>query len=207
MSKDDIGAGSGRRATVERTTNETALRVGVDLDGTGRSEIVTGIGFLDHMVEQLARHSLIDIKIEAKGDLDVDYHHTTEDTGIALGQAIAKALGQRTGIERYAAIDLAMDEALTRVAVDVSGRPYLVWSVPFTRAKIGEMDTELFREFFHALAMNAGLTLHITSLAGDNNHHIAESCFKGVARVLKSAFAIDPRAATRVPSTKGTLSV
>ena len=198
---------TGRRATIERKTNETAIRVSVDLDGSGKHAITTGIGFLDHMLEQVARHALIDIELAAKGDLHIDYHHTTEDSGIALGQAISKALGNRAGISRYASLDLAMDETLTRVAIDVSGRPYLIWNVPFSRAKIGEMDTELFREFFHAFAQNAGITVHMELLHGENNHHIAESCFKGLARVLRAAIAIDPRQEARVPSTKGTLSV
>ena len=198
---------TGRRATVERKTNETAIRVAVDLDGTGSHKIATGIGFLDHMLEQVARHSLIDIELAAKGDLHIDYHHTAEDSGIALGQAISKALGTRAGISRYASLDLAMDETLTRVAIDVSGRPYLFWNVPFSRAKIGEMDSELFREFFHAFAQNSGMTLHMELLHGENNHHIAESCFKGLARVLREAIAIDPRQEQRVPSTKGSLSV
>ena len=206
MPKDDAMLTS-RRATIERKTNETAIRVAVDLDGSGAHKIATGIGFLDHMLEQVSRHSLIDIELAAKGDLHIDYHHTTEDSGIALGQAISKALGNRAGISRYASLDLAMDETLNRVAIDVSGRPYLVWNVPFSRPKIGEMDTELFREFFHAFAQNAGVTLHMELLHGENNHHIAESCFKGLARVLRSAIAIDPRQEARVPSTKGTLSV
>ncbi|HRD75483.1 MAG TPA: imidazoleglycerol-phosphate dehydratase HisB [Hyphomicrobiaceae bacterium] len=195
-----------RQATIERSTKETSIKVTVDLDGTGRSRIATGIGFLDHMLEQVARHGLIDIDLEAKGDLHIDFHHTTEDSGIALGQAIAKALGAKQGITRYASAYLPMDEALTRVAIDVSGRPFLVWDVTFSRPKIGEMDTELFREWFQAFAMNAGITLHVATLYGDNNHHIAESCFKGLARSLKDAIAIDPRQAGRVPSTKGTLT-
>ena len=194
-----------RQATIERSTRETSIKVTVDLDGTGRGRIATGIGFLDHMLEQVARHGLIDIDLEAKGDLHIDFHHTTEDSGIALGQAVAKALGTKQGINRYASAYLPMDEALTRVAIDVSGRPFLVWDVTFTRPKVGEMDTELFREWFQAFAMNAGITLHVQCLYGDNNHHIAESCFKGLARALKDAVAIDPRQADRVPSTKGTL--
>jgi imidazoleglycerol-phosphate dehydratase len=159
------------------------------------------------MLEQLARHALIDIKLRAKGDLHIDFHHTTEDCGIVLGQALAKALGDKTGITRYASLDLAMDETLTRVAVDVSGRPYLIWNVAFSQPKVGEMDTELFREWFQAFAQNAGITLHVTNLYGTNNHHIAETCFKGLARVLRSAITLDPGQAGRVPSTKGTLSV
>lgn len=194
-----------RKATIDRSTKETQIKAAVDLDGTGAYEIATGIGFLDHMLEQLARHSLIDIKLEAKGDLHIDFHHTTEDAGIVLGQAIAKALGDKQGITRYADVHLPMDETMTRVAIDVSGRPYLIWNVTFTRDKLGEMDTELFREFFQAFAQNAGITLHIATLYGENNHHIAETCFKGVARALRQAVTLDPRQAGRVPSTKGSL--
>ena len=194
-----------RQAEIARKTKETEISAQVDLDGTGAYDVSTGIGFLDHMLEQLARHSLIDITLKAKGDLHIDFHHTTEDSGIALGQAVAKALGDRAGITRYADVNLPMDEAMTRVAVDVSGRPYLVWNVAFTRPKIGEMDTELFREWFQAFAQNAGITLHIATLYGENNHHIAETCFKGLARALRTAVALDPRQAGRVPSTKGTL--
>ena len=196
-----------RQATIDRTTNETKIKVTVDLDGTGAYDVATGIGFLDHMIEQLARHSLIDITMKAKGDLHIDFHHTAEDSGIALGQAFAKALGDKQGITRYASLFLPMDETLTRVAVDVSGRPYLIWKVAFSRDKIGDMDTELFREWFQAFAQNAGITLHIETLYGENNHHIAETCFKGLARALRAAVEIDPRQAGRVPSTKGTLSV
>lgn len=194
-----------RTASIARETRETRIAVEVDLDGTGRHEMATGIGFLDHMLDQLARHSLIDMTVTAKGDLHIDMHHTTEDTGIALGQAIAKALGERKGIRRYAQCHLAMDEALTRAAIDVSGRPFLIWKTEFSRPKIGEMDTELFREFFQAFAHNAGITLHIETLYGDNNHHIAESCFKAVARALREAVEIDPRQPDAVPSTKGSL--
>ena len=194
-----------RKASIERTTKETAIKVAVDLDGTGAYKISTGVGFLDHMLEQLSRHSLIDITLEAKGDLHIDFHHTAEDTGIAIGQAIAKALGDKAGITRYASVELPMDECLTRVAVDVSGRPYLVWNVTFSRPKLGEMDTELFREWFQAFAQNAGITLHVANLYGENNHHIAETCYKGLARALRAAIAPDPRQAGRVPSTKGTL--
>jgi imidazoleglycerol-phosphate dehydratase len=194
-----------RQATIERSTKETRIKASVDLDGTGAFDIATGIGFLDHMLEQLARHSLIDIALKAKGDLHIDFHHTTEDCGIVLGQAIAKALADKLGIARYASVDLPMDETLTRVAVDVSGRPYLVWKVAFTRPKLGEMDTELFREFFQAFAQNAGITLHVENLYGENNHHIVESCFKGLARSLRAAVAIDPRQAGQVSSTKGVL--
>lgn len=199
-------AAPARRARIERKTRETDIRATVDLDGTGTSKIKTGIGFLDHMLEQVARHGLIDIELEAKGDLHIDFHHTTEDCGIVLGQAVAKALGDKAGVTRYADVHLAMDEALTRVAVDVSGRPYLVWQVAFSRDKVGDMDTELFREFFQAFAQNAGITLHVATLYGDNNHHIAETCFKGLARALRKAVEIDPRQAGRVPSTKGTLA-
>jgi imidazoleglycerol-phosphate dehydratase len=194
-----------RQATVDRSTKETKIKATVDLDGTGAYDIATGVGFLDHMLEQLARHSLIDITLKAKGDLHIDFHHTTEDCGIVLGQAIAKALGDKQGIARYADVHLPMDETLTRVAVDVSGRPYLIWDVTFPRPKLGDMDTELFREFFQAFAQNAGITLHMANLYGENNHHIAETCFKGLARALRTAIAIDPRQAGRVPSTKGSL--
>jgi imidazoleglycerol-phosphate dehydratase len=195
----------GRRATVERRTKETAISASVDLDGTGAYKIATGVGFLDHMIEQLARHSLIDITLKAEGDLHIDQHHTTEDSGIVLGQAVAKALGDKLGIARYGFAYLPMDETLTRVALDVSGRPYLVWDVAFTRSKIGEMDTELFREWFQAFAQNAGITLHVETLHGENSHHIAETCYKALARALRQAVAIDPRQQGRVPSTKGQL--
>jgi imidazoleglycerol-phosphate dehydratase len=196
---------SKRTATVERRTKETAITATVDLDGTGAYEVATGVGFLDHMIEQLARHSLIDIVLKAEGDLHIDHHHTTEDSGIALGQAVAKALGDRRGITRYGFAYLPMDETLTRVAIDVSGRPYLIWKVDFTRSKIGEMDTELFREWFQAFAQNAGITLHVETLYGENNHHIAETCYKALARALRQAVAIDERQGSRVPSTKGQL--
>jgi imidazoleglycerol-phosphate dehydratase len=194
-----------RRAEIARKTRETEVRVAVDLDGEGRARIATGIGFLDHMLEQLARHSLIDLEVEAKGDLNIDFHHTTEDTGIVIGQAVAQALGSRAGIQRYGDALIPMDETLTRVALDASNRPYLVWKVAFTRPKLGEMDTELFREWFHAFAQSAGLTLHVENLYGENNHHIVESCFKGLARALRAAVAIDPRKPDAVPSTKGVL--
>jgi imidazoleglycerol-phosphate dehydratase len=194
-----------RQATISRKTNETQVSVTVDIDGSGANRISTGVGFFDHMLDQLSRHSLIDMEIEAKGDLHVDDHHTVEDTGIAIGLAIAKALGDRRGITRYASLDLAMDETMTRAAVDVSGRPFLVWNVAFSSPKIGTFDTELVREFFQALAMNAGITLHIQNIYGANNHHISETCFKAVARVLRTATEIDPRQAGRIPSTKGTL--
>lgn len=194
-----------RTADVSRSTKETRIAVSVSVDGTGKAEIATGVGFFDHMLDQLCRHSLIDMTIRAEGDLHIDDHHTVEDTGIALGQALAKALGDRRGIMRYASLDLAMDETLTRAAIDVSGRPYLVWNVPFSAPKIGTFDTELVREFFHAFAQNAGVTLHVTNLAGANNHHIAETCFKAVARVLRSALERDPRQPDAIPSTKGSL--
>jgi imidazoleglycerol-phosphate dehydratase len=194
-----------RRAEIARKNKETEVRVAVDLDGEGRARIATGIGFLDHMLEQLARHSLIDLEVEAKGDLHIDFHHTTEDTGIVLGQAVAKALGNRAGIQRYGDALIPMDETLTRVALDASNRPYLVWKVAFSKPKLGEMDTELFREWFHAFAQAAGLTLHVENLYGENNHHIVESCFKGLARALRDAVAIDPRKPDAVPSTKGVL--
>jgi imidazoleglycerol-phosphate dehydratase len=195
-----------RTASLERNTKETEISVEVNIDGSGKADISTGIGFLDHMLEQVARHSLMDIKLKAKGDLHVDQHHTVEDSGIALGQALTKALGDKKGITRFASVYLPMDEALTRVALDISGRPFLVWKVDLTRPEIGEMDTELFREWFGAFAQNAGLTLHVECLYGENNHHMIESCFKGLARALGQALAIDPRQADMVPSTKGTLS-
>ena len=194
-----------RQATITRTTKETEITATVDLDGTGAYEIGTGIGFLDHMLEQLARHALMDIRLRAKGDLHIDFHHTTEDCGIVLGQAIAKALGDRAGIARYADVALPMDETLTRVAIDVSGRPHLVWKVAFSRPKLGEMDTELFREWFHAFAQHAGITLHVENCYGENNHHIAETCYKGLARALRQAIEIDPRKSDAIPSTKGVL--
>ncbi len=196
-----------RKASIDRQTKETQISASIDLDGTGAYNVSSGVGFLDHMLEQLARHSLIDIELRAEGDLDIDYHHTVEDCGIVLGQALAKALGDKRGITRYASVDLPMDETLTRVAIDVSGRPYLIWNVTFTRPKLGEMDTELFREWFQAFAQNAGITLHVTNVYGENNHHIAETCYKGLARALRSAIEIDPRQNARVPSTKGTLSI
>ncbi len=194
-----------RTATIDRKTKETEIKTTIDLDGSGAYDIKTGVGFLDHMLEQLARHALIDITLRAKGDLHIDFHHTVEDSGILLGQAVAKALGDKQGITRYASVELPMDETLTRVAVDVSGRPFLVWNVTFTQPKIGEMDTELFREWFQAFAQNAGITLHVKNFYGVNNHHIAETCFKGLARALRQAIAIDPRQAGSVPSTKGSL--
>lgn len=195
----------GRTATVERSTTETAVTATVNLDGEGRYEIATGIGFLDHMLEQLARHSLIDLTLHAKGDLHIDSHHTTEDSAIALGQAVSRALGDRRGIRRFGSALSAMDETCTRVVIDVSGRPYLVWTVSFSQDRLGGLDTEMIREWFQAFAFNAGLTLHVEILYGVNNHHICESCFKGVARALRDAIEIDPRKADAVPSTKGTL--
>jgi imidazoleglycerol-phosphate dehydratase len=195
-----------RQADVERKTKETEIVVELDLDGTGAYDVSTGIGFLDHMLEQLSRHSLIDLKVRAKGDTHIDFHHTTEDTGIAIGQAIDKALGERRGIVRFGAATVPMDETLTRVALDISARPYLVWRVEFSKPKLGEMDTELFKEWFHAFAQAAGITLHVENLYGDNNHHIVESCYKGLARALKSAIAVEARGADKVPSTKGVLS-
>ena len=194
-----------RTASIARKTHETDIRVEVNLDGTGRYDVSTGIGFLDHMLEQLARHALIDITLKAKGDLHIDFHHTAEDTGIVIGQAIAKALGDKAGIVRYADVHLPMDETLTRVAVDVSGRPFLIWKVEFSRDKLGEMDTELFREWFQAFAQNAGITLHVENLYGENNHHIVESCFKAFARALRQAVEIDERLGDVAPSTKGVL--
>jgi len=194
-----------RRAAVKRRTKETAITASVDLDGTGAYDVATGVGFLDHMIEQLARHSLIDIRLRAEGDLHIDQHHTTEDSGIVLGQALAKALGDKKGIARYGFAYLPMDDTLTRVALDVSGRPYLVWKVAFTRSKVGEMDTELFGEWFQALAQHAGLTLHVETLYGENSHHIAETCYKALAKALRQAVAIDERQKSSVPSTKGQL--
>ena len=194
-----------RKSQISRKTGETDIKVSVNLDGSGKSDIKTGIGFLDHMLDLLARHSLIDISVAAKGDLHIDFHHTAEDIGIALGQAVREALGDKMGITRYASVELPMDEALTRVALDISGRPFLVWRVEFSHDKVGEMDTELFQEWFQAFAMNAGITLHVENFYGDNNHHIAESAYKGLARALRIALAQDPRTAGQVPSTKGSL--
>ena len=194
-----------RRATVERRTRETEVTVAVDLDGTGRYDVATGIGFLDHMLEQLSRHSLIDLTLRTRGDLHIDGHHVTEDSAIALGQALAQALGDRLGIRRFGEALSAMDESLTRVVVDASNRPYLVWRVPFSQTRVGDLDTELVGHWFHTLALNAGLTLHVETLYGGNNHHICESCFKGLARALRQAIEIDPRKADAVPSTKGVL--
>jgi len=194
-----------RKGVVKRATKETEAEVEVDLDGRGVSTISTGIGFLDHMLDLLARHSRMDLVVRAKGDLHVDHHHTTEDVGIALGQAVKQALGDMKGITRYADVHVPMDEALTRVALDVSGRPLLVFKTEFVRDKVGSFDTALVQEWFQAFAMNGGLTLHVETLYGSNDHHIAESCFKGLARALRAAIAIDPRAENEIPSTKGSL--
>ena len=194
-----------RIASVERNTRETRITGRVDLDGIGAAEVSTGIGFLDHMLEQLARHSLIDVSLRAEGDLHIDFHHTTEDTGYVVGEAVSRALGDRAGIRRYGHAVIPMDETLTRVSLDTSNRPYLIWKVSFSRPKLGEMDTELFKEWFQAFAQSAGVTLHIENLYGENNHHIAESCFKGLARALRQAVEIDPRQAGVIPSTKGVL--
>lgn len=194
-----------RTGAVSRKTKETDVAVEVNLDGQGRAQVATGIGFLDHMLDLLARHSRIDVTVKAKGDLHIDQHHTTEDVGIALGQAVKQALGDMKGIGRYASVHMPMDEALTRVAIDISGRPFLVFKAEFSRDKVGAFDTELVEEWFRAFAMNAGVTLHVETLYGSNDHHIAESCFKGLARALRSAVAIDPSAANEVPSTKGSL--
>ena len=195
-----------RTAIVERKTRETEILASVDLDGTGTHDIDTGIGFLDHMLESFSRHSLIDLKVRAQGDLHVDFHHTTEDTAIVIGAAIKKALGDFSGIRRFGDILMPMDETLTRVAIDISNRPYLIWQVVFNRPKIGQMDTELFREWFQALAQNAGICLHIENLYGENSHHIVETCFKGTARALREAISVDERLEGAVPSTKDTLS-
>lgn len=194
-----------RKASVERNTKETRIKAQVVLDGSGLYDVKTGIGFLDHMLEQLSRHSLIDLALRAEGDLHIDQHHTTEDTGYVVGAAISQALGDRTGIARYGDALIPMDETLTRVALDASNRPYLVWKVSFTRPKLGDMDTELFKEWFKAFTQEAGVTLHVETLYGENNHHIVESCFKGLARALRQAVALDPRKADAVPSTKGVL--
>lgn len=194
-----------RTASIERKTNETEISVELNLDGNGIYDVETGIGFLDHMLEQLSRHSLMDLKVRTKGDLHIDGHHTTEDTGIVIGTAIKKALGDLKGITRYSTVHIPMDETLSRAAMDISGRPFLVWNVDFPREKIGDMDTELFEEFFRAFAFGAGMTLHVENIYGTNSHHIIESCFKATARALRDATTIDPRKADAVPSTKGTL--
>lgn len=194
-----------RQASVERKTNETEISISLDLDGSGEYTISTGIGFLDHMLEQLSRHSLIDLKVAAKGDTHIDFHHTTEDTGIAIGEAFSAALGDLKGITRYGSATIPMDETLTRVNLDVSNRPYLIWKVDFSNSKLGDMDTELFKEWFQAFAQAAGITLHVENIYGVNNHHIVESCFKALARALRQAIEIDPRKADAIPSTKGVL--
>jgi len=194
-----------RPGKITRSTKETEVTVSVNLDGTGRAEIATGIGFLDHMLDLLSRHSRIDLTLKAKGDLHIDHHHTTEDVGIVLGQAVRKALGDMRGIMRYADVHVPMDETLTRVAIDISGRPVLVFRVEFPRDKIGEFDVDLVREFFQAFTTNAGITLHVETLYGDNSHHVAESCFKALARALRTAIAVDPAAKNEIPSTKGSL--
>jgi imidazoleglycerol-phosphate dehydratase len=194
-----------RTAIIERKTKETQIRVKLNLDGTGIYTVSTGIGFLDHMLEQLSRHSLIDLEVEAKGDLHIDFHHTTEDSGIAIGEAVRQALGDMKGITRYADVHIPMDETLSRVCMDVSARPYLIWKVEFSKPKLGDMDTELFKEWFQAFAQAAGITLHVENLYGTNNHHIVESCYKGLARALRTAISIDPRKSDSIPSTKGTL--
>jgi len=194
-----------REAKVARKTTETDIDVSINVDGTGKYDIDTGIGFLDHMLEIFSRHGLMDLTVRAKGDLHIDFHHTTEDTGIAIGEAVHQALGDRRGIRRYASAMIPMDETLSRVSIDVSDRPYLIWKVDFTKPKLGEMDTELFKEWFQAFAQNARITLHVENLYGENNHHIVESCFKALARALRDAMETDPRAADSIPSTKGTL--
>ena len=194
-----------RKASINRNTKETSIKVDVNLDGTGKANIKTGIGFLDHMMEQIAKHSLIDIDLKAKGDLHIDLHHTTEDSGIAFGEALKKALGDKKGIKRYASATIPMDETLSRVSLDLSNRPYLVWSVKLAVEKLGEMDTELFKEWFHAFSQSAGITLHVENIYGDNSHHKIESCYKGLARALREAVQIDQRAENIIPSTKGTI--
>jgi imidazoleglycerol-phosphate dehydratase len=194
-----------RTGTVHRSTNETSIDVTVNLDGTGVYAVSTGIGFLDHMLEQLSRHSLIDLQVKAIGDLHIDQHHTTEDTGLAIGEAIAKALGDKRGIVRYGSAYAPMDETLTRVALDISGRPYFVWNATFTTPRLGEWDTELIEHWFHSFSQTAGLTLHVECLYGQNNHHIVESCYKALARALRQAVEIDPRKTDSIPSTKGVL--
>ena len=194
-----------RKGSIKRETKETSIDVEVNLDGTGQSKINTGIGFLDHMMEQIAKHSLIDINLEAKGDLHIDLHHTTEDSGIAFGEALKKALGDKKGVKRYASATIPMDETLSRVSLDLSNRPYLVWKVKLAVEKLGEMDTELFKEWYHAFSQSAGITLHVENIYGDNSHHIIESCYKGLARALREAVTVDPRAENIIPSTKGTI--
>ena len=194
-----------RKASINRDTKETSIKVDINLDGTGKASIKTGIGFLDHMMEQIAKHSLIDIDLKAKGDLHIDLHHTTEDSGIAFGEALKKALGEKKGIKRYASATIPMDETLSRVSLDLSNRPYLVWNVKLAVEKLGEMDTELFKEWFHAFSQSAGITLHVENIYGDNSHHKIESCYKGLARALREAVQVDRRAEDIIPSTKGTI--
>ena len=194
-----------REASVKRKTKETEINVSVNLDGTGKYNVSTGIGFLDHMLEQLSRHSLIDLQVQGQGDTHIDYHHMTEDTGIAIGETVSKALGDLMGITRYGSATIPMDETLTRVNLDISKRPYLIWKVDFTKPKLGDMDTELFKEWFQAFSHGAGITLHVENIYGENNHHIVESCFKALARALRQAIEIDQRKADAIPSTKGTL--
>jgi len=194
-----------RKASINRNTKETSIKVAVNLDGSGKASIKTGIGFLDHMMEQIAKHSLIDIDLKAKGDLHIDLHHTTEDSGIAFGEALKKALGDKKGIKRYASATIPMDETLSRVSLDLSNRPYLVWSVKLAVEKLGEMDTELFKEWFHAFSQSAGITLHVENIYGDNSHHKIESCYKGLARALREAVQVDQRVENIIPSTKGTI--
>ncbi len=194
-----------RQASIARKTKETEIAVSVNLDGGGEYSVSTGVGFLDHMLEQLSRHSLMDLTVKAKGDIHIDFHHVTEDTGIAIGEAVAKALGDLKGITRYGSATIPMDETLTRVNLDISNRPYLIWKVDFTKPKLGDMDTELFKEWFQAFAQAAGITLHVENIYGENNHHIVESCFKALARALRQAIEIDPRKSDAIPSTKGVL--
>ena len=194
-----------RKGSIDRKTKETSINVNVNLDGTGQSNIRTGIGFLDHMMEQIAKHSLIDIDLKAKGDLHIDLHHTTEDSGIAFGEALKEALGDKKGIKRYASATIPMDETLSRVSLDISNRPYLVWNVKLSVEKLGEMDTELFKEWYHAFSQSAGITLHVENIYGENSHHVIESCYKGLARALRDAVQVDPRAQDIIPSTKGTI--
>jgi imidazoleglycerol-phosphate dehydratase len=194
-----------RSATIARTTSETDIALTLDLDGSGRADIATGIGFLDHMLTALARHALFDLTVRAKGDLHIDFHHTTEDVGIVLGRALAQALGEKRGIRRFGHATVPMDEALAEAAIDISGRPFLAWSVAFARDKVGDIDTELFEEFFRAFATNGLITLHVTQKAGSNAHHVAEACFKALARALRMAVEPDPRAGDAIPSTKGAL--
>ena len=194
-----------RKAKIIRKTKETSISVAVNLDGKGKYKIKTGIGFLDHMLEQVSKHSLIDLEVKAKGDTHIDLHHTTEDTGIAIGEAIKKAAGNRKGIRRYASTMIPMDETLSRVSIDISNRPYLIWKIDLAVEKLGEMDTELFKEWFHALSQSAGITLHVENIYGDNSHHKIESCYKGLARALRDAIQVDQRAENIIPSTKGTI--